>query len=117
MSFAIRALGALAQETRLEIFRRLVVAGPEGLTAGAIAALIGCPAPTLSFHLKELEGAGLVARRREGRHMHFSIAYPAMRELLSFLTEDCCQGRPEICAPAPHAPKRPTKRRTAKARS
>jgi ArsR family transcriptional regulator len=100
-SKVIRALAALAQETRLEVFRRLVVAGPEGLTAGAIAALTGTPAPTLSFHLKELEAAGLVSRRRESRHIHYSANYAGMRALLDFLMEDCCQGRPEVCGPAP----------------
>lgn len=94
---AVRALGALAQETRLDVFHRLIVAGPEGLPAGAIAALTGIPSPTLSFHMKELLAAGLVSARREGRNHIYTANYPAMRALLTFLTEDCCQGHPDIC--------------------
>ncbi len=94
---AIRQLAALAQETRLAIFRRLVRAGPMGESAGVIAAALGTPAPTLSFHLKELEHAGLIAQRREGRSLIYVAKYDGMRALLSFLMEDCCGGRPEIC--------------------
>ena len=94
---AVRALSALAQETRLAIFRRLIVAGPNGLAAGALAGLLDVPAPTLSFHLKEMEGAGLVHRRRDGRNIYYTADYEQMRGLLLFLTEDCCRGHPEIC--------------------
>src|SRR5688500_7384928 len=91
---AVRSLAALAQETRLAIFRALVQAGPEGLPAGRIAESVGAPASTLSFHLKELAGAGLVRSRHEGRFIFYMASYAAMSELVSFLTEKCCQGMP-----------------------
>jgi len=91
---AITALAALAQETRLSIFRALVRAGPEGLPAGAIAEAVGAPASTLSFHLKELANAGLAKSRQESRFIYYSADYPAMSELVAFLTESCCQGMP-----------------------
>ena len=95
---ALAALAALAHETRLAVFRRLVRAGPEGESAGVVAAALNVAAPTLSFHLKELERAGLVESRRESRNIIYAAAYPAMRALLNFLMKDCCAGRPEICA-------------------
>lgn len=91
---AVPLLAALAQETRLSIFRALVQAGPEGLAAGRIAEAVGAPASTLSFHLKELAAAGLVRSRQEGRFIYYSAAYDAMSALVSFLTEKCCQGMP-----------------------
>jgi ArsR family transcriptional regulator len=94
---ALAKLSALAQETRLAIFRRLVRAGPTGESAGAIAEALATPAPTLSFHLKELERAGLITQRRESRSLFYAAHYDGMRSLLSFLMEDCCAGRPEIC--------------------
>lgn len=94
---ALAKLSALAQETRLAIFRRLVRAGPSGESAGAIAEALATPAPTLSFHLKELERAGLITQRRESRSLIYAAHYDGMRALLSFLMEDCCAGRPEIC--------------------
>ncbi|MGA7673872.1 MAG: metalloregulator ArsR/SmtB family transcription factor [Rhizomicrobium sp.] len=96
-SEALTVLAALAQDTRLAIFRRLVRAGPAGETAGAIAEALDTPAPTLSFHLKELERAGLIVQRRESRNLIYAIRVECMRELLSFLMKDCCGGRPEIC--------------------
>jgi DNA-binding transcriptional ArsR family regulator len=88
---AVRQLGALAQETRLAIFRALVQAGPEGLPAGAVAEAVGAPASTLSFHLKELAGSGLVRSRPEGRFVYYSANYAAMSSLVEFLTEKCCR--------------------------
>jgi len=94
---AVAALSALSQETRLLVFRHLIAAGPEGKQAGLIATRLKVPSPTLSFHLKELERAGLVTQRRESRNIIYSANYAAMRALLSYLMEDCCGGRPEIC--------------------
>jgi DNA-binding transcriptional ArsR family regulator len=91
---AVPLLAALAQETRLAIFRALVQAGPDGLSAGTIAQAVGAPASTLSFHLKELAAAGLARSRQEGRFIYYSANYPAMSELVAFLTEKCCQGMP-----------------------
>ena len=91
---AVRALGALAQETRLAIFRALVQAGPEGTPAGQLAAAVGAPASTLSFHLKELTAAGLVLARQEGRFIYYTAQYEVMSGLVTFLTEKCCQGMP-----------------------
>ena len=94
---ALAALAALAQDTRLAVFRYLVTAGPEGASAGDIAEAVKVPAPTLSFHLKELEQAQLATSRRESRSIIYSANYERMRALLAFLMEDCCRGRPEIC--------------------
>lgn len=87
-------LGSLAHETRLGVFRALVQAGEAGLPAGRIAEAVGAPASTLSFHLKELSSAGLVGSRQDGRFIYYSANYSAMSELVSFLTEKCCQGMP-----------------------
>ena len=88
---AVAALAALAQETRLSIYRALVQAGPEGLPAGRIAELVGTPPSTLSFHLKELAAAALIRSRQEGRFVIYSAQYDAMNQLVGFLTEKCCQ--------------------------
>ncbi len=88
----ISALAALAQETRLDVFRLLVGAGPEGLPAGAIAEELELPAATLSFHLKELRSAGLIHCEREGRARIYSPDFQVMNRLLQFLTRNCCQG-------------------------
>jgi DNA-binding transcriptional ArsR family regulator len=98
-STAAAALGALAQETRLNIFRLLVQKGPEGLPAGEIGERLGQPSPTLSFHLNQLRFAGLVSSRRASRSIIYSANFKAMNHLLAYLTENCCGGRPEICAP------------------
>jgi DNA-binding transcriptional ArsR family regulator len=94
---AIAALAALSQDTRLAVFRFLVVAGPGGAAAGEIAQALEVPAPTLSFHLKELEQAHLVSSQRVSRSIIYSANYDRMRGLLAFLMDDCCRGRPEIC--------------------
>jgi DNA-binding transcriptional ArsR family regulator len=96
---ATAALAALSQDSRLRVFRLLVRTGPEGLSAGRIARDLGVPPATLSFHLKELASAGLVEPRRSGRSLIYSLRVAGVRELLAFLTEDCCRGRPELCVP------------------
>jgi DNA-binding transcriptional ArsR family regulator len=96
---AVAALSALAHEGRLEIFRRLVKAGDQGLPAGEIARATGVLPNTLSSNLNILSHAGLVASQREGRSIIYRAAYGRMRELLAFLMEDCCQGNAAICAP------------------
>lgn len=89
----LRALAALGHELRLRVFRMLVVAGPQGLTPGAIAGQLGVPNATLSFHLKELMHAGLVTQERDGRSLIYRAAYDRMSAVLGFLTENCCQGQ------------------------
>jgi ArsR family transcriptional regulator len=107
----VRALTALAQETRLAVFRALVEAGPQGLAAGRIAEMVGCPAATLSFHLKELSYAALLDSRQEGRYVIYSVKFQTMRELMEYLTENCCGGdvaacAAEFCPPAPKSARR-----------
>ena len=97
---AASALGALAQPSRLEVFR-LLVRSNQRLCAGEIAQQLALPKPTLSFHLKELSQAGLIESEREGRSIYYGIRIDGMRELMAFLTEDCCQGRPDLCLPSP----------------
>jgi ArsR family transcriptional regulator, arsenate/arsenite/antimonite-responsive transcriptional repressor len=94
---AVAALGALAQETRLSIFRLLVQAGPEGLQAGQVREALDIPAATLSFHLKELSNAGLASWRQDGRYIYYSVDFEQMANLMTFLTENCCQGMPSEC--------------------
>lgn len=96
---ALTVLAALSQGARLRVFRALVGAGPEGMTPGALAAVLDIPASTLSFHLKELSHAGLVHIERDGRNLHYRPVLDHMNELLAYLTDHCCLGRP--CAPAP----------------
>jgi DNA-binding transcriptional ArsR family regulator len=101
---AVAALAALAQEHRLAVFRLLVQAGPEGLPAGEVADALKLSPSALTFHFDRLRGAGLVTVRREGRSMIYAAQFDAMNALLGFLTENCCQGRVEKCAPAACAP-------------
>ena len=103
-SDAVTGLAALAQESRLALYRLLVQAGPAGLAAGIISERLGIAAPTLSFHVKALSHAGLIDDRRDGRHIYYSANYGRMNELVGFLTENCCGGR--SCAPAAATPKR-----------
>lgn len=95
---ALAALGALAQETRLELFRLLVTCGPEGLPAGVIAERLGVLPSSLSFHLQQLVHAGLITQRRLSRQLIYSAEYGTMNALLTYLTENCC-GRDVGCAP------------------
>ncbi|MEA1647877.1 metalloregulator ArsR/SmtB family transcription factor [Nitrospirillum sp. BR 11164] len=94
---AIDAFAALAQETRLSVFRLLVQAGPGGLPAGDVAARVGVPASTLSHHLGLLERAGLLRSWRVQRQIFYATDYEGTRRLLAFLMKDCCQGLPELC--------------------
>lgn len=97
---ALIVFGALSQETRLRLLRLLVIAGPDGIAAGALAEKVEVSPSNVSFHLKELERAGLVTTRRDARSIIYSAEYDALSGLLRFLMEDCCSGRPEICASA-----------------
>jgi protein-tyrosine-phosphatase/DNA-binding transcriptional ArsR family regulator len=94
---AVEILAALAQGSRLTALRLLIECGPSGLPAGDIADRLGLPASTASFHLSALERAGLVQSTRQGRQMIYAVRFVALRELLAFLTESCCAGRPEMC--------------------
>ena len=97
---AASALAALSQSSRLEVFR-LLVRSKMALCAGEIAQQLDLPKPTLSFHLKELSQAGLIDSKRDGRSIYYGVRADGVRELMAFLTEDCCQGRPELCLPSP----------------
>jgi ArsR family transcriptional regulator len=109
----VRALGALAQESRLAVFRLLVKRGPEGFSPGILAERLDIPAPTLSFHLKELQNAGLVEVRRESRFLYYSARFDRMKDLVGFLTDQCCSQADEAydadCKPVAA----PARRRTA----
>ncbi|QQS53835.1 MAG: winged helix-turn-helix transcriptional regulator [Candidatus Competibacteraceae bacterium] len=94
----LAALGALAQETRLDIFRYLVEVGSAGAPAGQIGERFGLPPPTLSFHLKRLQHAGLIQRVRQSRSLIYSADFATIQAVLGYLTENCCAGHPEICA-------------------
>ncbi len=97
---ALGAFAALSQETRLQIVRLLVTAGPDGMAAGAIGKAMDASSSRMSFHLSHLEHAGLIESRREGRSIIYSATYPALSGLIEFLMRDCCQGHPEVCQPA-----------------
>lgn len=96
---AIASLAALAQESRLAIFRMLVKRGPEGYTPTALGEKLGVPAPTLSFHLRELQRAELIEVRREGRFLYYRPNFRSMNELIGFLTENCCSLADRDCGP------------------
>ena len=99
LTAALSALGALAHESRLDVFRMLVKAGTKGMAAGQIAEALDCPASSLSFHLAHLTRAGLLEQKREGRSLIYTVSFDQFVALMGFLLEDCCQGRSEICAP------------------
>jgi DNA-binding transcriptional ArsR family regulator len=103
MDQAVVALAALAHDTRLQVFRRLVAAGRAGLAAGDLAQALGVAPTTLSFHLKELARAGLVGARRQGRQIFYAVDFAGTRGLFDFLMRDCCRGRPELCGTLPPA--------------
>ena len=94
---AVKALAALAQDTRLAIYRLLVQQGRGGLPAGTVAERLDVPAATLSFHLKELYYAGLISSRQEGRFIYYTANFERMAGLMTFLTQNCCQGVPQEC--------------------
>ena len=94
---AVRAFGALGQDTRLKIFRTLLQEGPTGIPAGKIAQMLAVPSSTLSSHLSILEAAGLIESHRDVRQIFYAASIEGTRALLGYLTRDCCQGRPEIC--------------------
>ena len=96
---AIDAFSALSQESRLAVVKLLVKAGPNGEAAGRIADALGVPAPTMSFHLKELERAGLILSRKAGRSVIYAADYGGIRDLVDFLLADCCQGDKRLCGP------------------
>jgi ArsR family transcriptional regulator, arsenate/arsenite/antimonite-responsive transcriptional repressor len=112
-SDAVSALAALAQENRLDVFRLLVQAGPDGMPAGAVSTALKLAPNTLTFHFDRLRDADLVTVRREGRSMIYAARFEAMNALLSFLTENCCQGAADACAPAVCKPVRAKRTRTA----
>ncbi len=101
---ALASFGALSQETRLQIVRMLVVAGPAGISAGAIAERLSVSPSNVSFHLKELDRSGLVSHQRDARSIIYTANYEALSGLVRFLMEDCCSGHPEICTPAGASP-------------
>jgi DNA-binding transcriptional ArsR family regulator len=109
-SDAVAALAALAQNNRLDVFRLLVEAGPEGMPAGQVAASLGLAPNTLTFHFDRLRVAGLVTVRRDGRSMIYAARFEAMNALISYLTENCCGGA-DTCAPALCTPAKTMRRR------
>ncbi|MFK0382781.1 ArsR/SmtB family transcription factor [Agrobacterium sp. NPDC090273] len=96
---ALASFGALSQESRLQIVRMLVVAGPDGMSAGSIAERLEASPSNVSFHLKELDRAGLIGQQREARSIIYTANYAALSGLVRFLLEDCCAGHPDICKP------------------
>jgi DNA-binding transcriptional ArsR family regulator len=94
---AVKALSALGQDTRLAAFRLLIAAGPNGMPAGEIARRLNVAPSTMSAHLAQLQVSGLIRHTRQERHLLYAVEIDGVRRLLGFLTEDCCQGRPELC--------------------
>lgn len=116
-SSAVIAFGALAQETRLAIYRLLVEQGPEGLSAGSIADALGVAPTTLSFHLAQLRGAGLIRQTRESRSLIYAVDVDRMNGLIDFLSARCCGGQPEMCAPKSKSKLKETKHASPKRRA
>jgi ArsR family transcriptional regulator len=110
-SSAVIALGALAQENRLDVFRLLVQAGPGGMAAGDVADRLEIAPATLSFHLAQLRQAGLLSMRRDGRSLIYSANYDGMNALMAFLTENCCRGAAPCAVPASVKAKAPRRKR------
>ena len=108
---ALAALAALAQDNRLDMFRLLVEAGPEGVPAGKVSDKLGLAPNTLTFHFDRLRDAGLVTVRREGRSMIYAAQFGTMNALLAYLTENCCQGAAETCAPVECKPAKPSRKK------
>ena len=108
---AVGALSALSQENRLDIYRLLVQAGPDGLAAGDVAARLGIAPNTLSFHLDRLRHAGLLSVARQGRSLIYAARYETMTNLLGYLTDNCCGGRLELCPPVACAPAKSVRKR------
>lgn len=108
---AIAALSALAQDNRLDIYRLLVQAGPEGMAAGEVATALAIAPNTLSFHFDRLRHAGLVSVARQGRSQIYAARYETMTNLLGYLTENCCGGKPGVCEPAACEPAKPVRKR------
>lgn len=111
-SEAVKSLAALAQDTRLAIFRFLVEVGPDGEFAGQIGEKLKLPPATLSFHLKELSHAGLIVSEQTGRFIRYAANYMAMDALIAYLTENCCAGQPELCQASCKPVAKKPKRRT-----
>ena len=109
---AVAGLAALAQDSRLDVFRLLVEAGPDGMAAGEVADALGLAPNTLTFHFDRLRAAGLVSVRREGRSMIYAARFETMNALLGYLTENCCGGAPEKCLPVRSCAPAKTKKRT-----
>ena len=99
-SDVVAALAALAQDNRLDAYRLLVQAGPDGMPAGQVAAALDLAPNTLSFHFDRLRQAGLVTVRRDGRSLIYAARFDTMTALLGYLTDNCCGGKPELCVPA-----------------
>jgi DNA-binding transcriptional ArsR family regulator len=110
-SNAVTALAALAQDNRLDVFRLLVEAGPEGMPAGEIADALDLAPNTLTFHFDRLRMAGLISVRREGRSMIYAARYETMNALLGYLTDNCCRGAPQKCPPSRRCDPAKAKRR------
>ena len=108
---AVAALAALAQEHRLEVYRLLVQAGPGGMAAGEVAAALGIAPNTLSFHFDRLRHARLVSVARQGRSLIYAARYETMNNLLGYMTENCCGGQPDLCAPIACVPKKAERKR------